>query len=420
MVMQAFNKFLVGMFGSRNERIVKSYMQIALAAGALEEQIKALSDDQLKTKTAAFKEALKSGTSAEQILPEAFAVVREAARRNLDMRHYDVQLVGGHVLFEGKIAEMATGEGKTLVATLAAYLVHLTGRKVHLITVNDYLAKRDADWMSRPLVYFPISLACWLTFLVLHRTNTPPSGDPANAVTVYYLYLILTIIGVAVALLRSASLPDRPSRTAYWWAYVIPAAVIAVVIFTTNASVVQADIHFKRGQAYQDTAELDKSIDLYKRALSLKPREDHYYLFLGQAYLRKAQTGTDQGVDWYREALGALERARDISPLDPDHHVNLGTFYHYWAEAVSEPSAVAEKLEKAESFYRQAMAMSPVSHGDFKDDAFRAALALAGAYVDMGNTDKAIQQLNAAKDLASAEERAGLDNLIAQLEAQGE
>jgi preprotein translocase subunit SecA len=150
MVMQALNKFLVGMFGSRNERVVKSYMEAALSAGDLEEQAKSLSDEQLKAKTAAFKQALKGGTRPEQILSEAFSVVREAARRNLDMRHYDVQLVGGNVLFEGKIAEMATGEGKTLVATLAAYLVHLTGRKVHLITVNDYLAKRDAEWM-RPV-----------------------------------------------------------------------------------------------------------------------------------------------------------------------------------------------------------------------------------------------------------------------------
>ena len=100
MVMKAFNKFLVGMFGSRNERIIKSYMRMALAAGELEDRVKALTDEQLKTKTAVFKEALKRDPDPEHILTEAFAVVREAARRNLDMRHYDVQLVGGHVLFE--------------------------------------------------------------------------------------------------------------------------------------------------------------------------------------------------------------------------------------------------------------------------------------------------------------------------------
>lgn len=143
-----FTKLMLKIFGSRNQRLVKSYMTIALEAVGFEEQIKGLSDEQLKAKTEEFKSRLRSGERPEGILPEAFAAVREAARRNVQMRHFDVQLVGGNVLYEGKIAEMATGEGKTLVATLAAYLVHLTGRKVHVVTVNDYLAKRDSEWMG--------------------------------------------------------------------------------------------------------------------------------------------------------------------------------------------------------------------------------------------------------------------------------
>ena len=142
------SKVLVKIFGSRNERLVRVYLTIARQAGQFEERIKQLDNEALKAKTAEFKTAVKAGTRAEDILPEAFAVVREAARRNLEMRHFDVQLVGGNVLYDGKIAEMATGEGKTLVATLASYLVHLTGRKVHIVTVNDYLAKRDAEWMG--------------------------------------------------------------------------------------------------------------------------------------------------------------------------------------------------------------------------------------------------------------------------------
>ncbi|MHC4156070.1 MAG: DEAD/DEAH box helicase, partial [Planctomycetota bacterium] len=141
-------KILVKIFGSRNERLIKSYSGIARQAGAFEEQIRKLDDVSLKAKTAEFRAALEAGKRPEDILPEVFAVVREAARRNVEMRHFDVQLIGGNVLYEGKIAEMATGEGKTLVATLAAYLVHLTGRKVHIITVNDYLAKRDSEWMG--------------------------------------------------------------------------------------------------------------------------------------------------------------------------------------------------------------------------------------------------------------------------------
>jgi preprotein translocase subunit SecA len=143
------SKTLVKVFGSRNERLLKNiYAPVALRAGEFEEQAKQLDDEALKAKTAEFKAAIQAGTDPEDMLPEAFAVVREAARRNVQMRHFDVQLMGGNVLYEGKIAEMATGEGKTLVATLAAYLVHLTGRRVHIVTVNDYLAKRDAEWMA--------------------------------------------------------------------------------------------------------------------------------------------------------------------------------------------------------------------------------------------------------------------------------
>ncbi len=147
-MLDKISKILIKVFGSRNERLVKAYSVIALEAGEFEEQISKLDDEALKAKTADFKAAIQDGTRPEDILPEAFAVVREAARRNVKMRHFDVQLIGGNVLYEGKIAEMATGEGKTLVATLASYLVHLTGRRVHIVTVNDYLAKRDAEWMG--------------------------------------------------------------------------------------------------------------------------------------------------------------------------------------------------------------------------------------------------------------------------------
>jgi len=164
------NKILLKIFGSRNERLLKGHSVIAQQAGTFEEQIKKLDDEALKAKTAQFKESLAKGTRPEDILPEAFAVVREAARRNVKMRHFDVQIIGGNVLYEGKIAEMATGEGKTLVATLAAYLVHLTGRKVHIVTVNDYLAKRDAEWMG------PVYQALGLTVGAI-QADMDTSGD---------------------------------------------------------------------------------------------------------------------------------------------------------------------------------------------------------------------------------------------------
>lgn len=136
-------------FGSRNERLVKQYFQNVRLINDLEPAMQALSDEQLRAKTDEFKQRYQNGESLDKLLPEAFAVVREGGRRVLEMRHFDVQLIGGMVLHAGKIAEMRTGEGKTLVATLPAYLNALTGKGVHVVTVNDYLAKRDAEWMSR-------------------------------------------------------------------------------------------------------------------------------------------------------------------------------------------------------------------------------------------------------------------------------
>jgi len=137
------------MFGSRNERLVKNYNKIVARINALESEISALSDEQLRAKTDEFRQRLKDGATVHDLLPEAFAVVREAGVRVFNMRHFDVQLIGGMVLNDGKIAEMRTGEGKTLMATLAAYLNALPSEGVHVVTVNDYLAKRDADWMGR-------------------------------------------------------------------------------------------------------------------------------------------------------------------------------------------------------------------------------------------------------------------------------
>ncbi|MFN7087698.1 MAG: preprotein translocase subunit SecA [Burkholderiales bacterium] len=136
-------------FGSRNERLVKKYMQTVRVINALEPQIEKLSDAELRAKTDEFKARHQKGETLDALLPEAFAVVREAGRRALNMRHFDVQLVGGIALHNGKIAEMRTGEGKTLVATLPAYLNAISGLGVHIVTVNDYLAQRDADWMGR-------------------------------------------------------------------------------------------------------------------------------------------------------------------------------------------------------------------------------------------------------------------------------
>ena len=142
-------KFLTQIFGSRNDRLLKTYRKTVQQINALEAEFSRLDDLQLRSKTDEFRQRLSQGQTLDQILPEAFAVVREASKRTLKMRHFDVQLIGGMTLHQGKIAEMRTGEGKTLMATLPVYLNALAGRGVHVVTVNDYLAQRDAEWMGR-------------------------------------------------------------------------------------------------------------------------------------------------------------------------------------------------------------------------------------------------------------------------------
>src|SRR4029450_5536699 len=140
---------LAKVIGTQNERELKRIRPFIAEINAKEPDIQRQSDDELRAKTAGFRQRVANGESLEDLLPEAFAVVREAGKRTLNMRHFDVQLIGGMVLHYGKIAEMRTGEGKTLVATLPAYLNALAGTGVHVVTVNDYLAQRDADWMGQ-------------------------------------------------------------------------------------------------------------------------------------------------------------------------------------------------------------------------------------------------------------------------------
>jgi len=172
--------FLTRVFGSRNERLVRGYGRLVRAAAELEPSIQRLSDEELRGKTAEFRRRLSEGTSLEDLLPEAFAVVREAAQRTLKMRHFDVQLIGGIVLHKGMIAEMRTGEGKTLMATLAAYLNALPAEGVHIVTVNEYLAQRDADWMG------PVYRFLGLTVGVIKNAQSPQEKREAYACDITY------------------------------------------------------------------------------------------------------------------------------------------------------------------------------------------------------------------------------------------
>ena len=167
-------------FGTYSQRELKSIYPIADQIEALEEEYRALPDEQLQAKTPEFKQRLQQGETLDDILPEAFAAVREAADRVLGLRPYRVQLIGGIVLHQGRIAEMKTGEGKTLVATLPAYLNALTGEGVHIVTVNDYLAKRDSEWMGKVHRFLGLTVG----LIILDLTKEEAAKFEASAAAV--------------------------------------------------------------------------------------------------------------------------------------------------------------------------------------------------------------------------------------------
>lgn len=163
-----FGEILKKVFGSQNDRNLKRIAPIVDRINQFEPQIRRLSDDDLKAKTPEFKQRIEKEEPLDDLLPEAFAVAREASIRTLGMRPFDVQMIGGIVLHQGRIAEMKTGEGKTLVAVMPVYLNALTGRGVHLVTVNDYLARRDSEWMGKVYTFLGLSVGC-----IVHGLDDP-------------------------------------------------------------------------------------------------------------------------------------------------------------------------------------------------------------------------------------------------------
>src|SRR5579883_490770 len=165
------------LFGTANDRVVKSLRSTVERVNALEPNYLNLSDDALRAQTGILRGRLDAGETLDDILPDAFAVVREAAKRTLGQRHFDVQLMGGMVLHQGKIAEMKTGEGKTLVATLAVYLNALSGKGVHVVTVNDYLAQRDSGWMGQIYRFLGLTVGCIVHGLDDHERRDAYAAD---------------------------------------------------------------------------------------------------------------------------------------------------------------------------------------------------------------------------------------------------
>lgn len=174
------NKFVTAIFGDYSKHEVKKLRKTVDKINALEEKYKSMDDKELAAQTPVLKERLANGETLDDILPDAFAVCREASSRVLGMRHFDVQLIGGIVLHQGRIAEMKTGEGKTLVATLPAYLNALSGEGVHIVTVNDYLAKRDSEWMGKIYRFLGLSVG-----LIVHEKSDAERQEAYNADITY-------------------------------------------------------------------------------------------------------------------------------------------------------------------------------------------------------------------------------------------
>src|SRR5690242_10663318 len=274
--------FITKVLGDPNEKELKKLRPIVAKINALEDEMRALSDDELRGMTGEFKQELENGASLDDILPEAYAVVREAGRRVLGMRHFDVQLIGGIVLHQGKIAEMRTGEGKTLVATLPSYLNALPGKGVHVITVNDYLASRDRGWMGRIHEFLGLSIGVVLT------TQQPQSAERRAAYAADITYGTNNEFGFDY--LRDHMVPDLRYAAQRELNYAIVDEVDNILIDEARTPLIIS------GQA-------EESAELYKQFARIVPRlkrEDDYTID------EKSRTVaiTESGIDKLERMLG--------------------------------------------------------------------------------------------------------------------
>ncbi len=295
-------KVLTKVFGTKHDREIKKIKPIVDQINGLEPQIKGLSDDELKAKTPYFKERIEQGASLDELLPEAFAVVREASRRVLGMRHFDVQLIGGVVLHQGKIAEMKTGEGKTLVATLPVYLNALLGRGVHVVTVNDYLAKRDAEWMGKVYNFLGLDVG-----VIVHGLDDD-ERKKAYAADVTYG----TNNEFGFDYLRDNmkyALEDMVQRDFY---YAIVDEVDSILIDEARTPLIIS-------------GPSDESTELYYRVDQIIPflKEDHYTI----DEKAKAVTLTEEGVAQCERLLG-VENLYDPANTELLHHVQQALKAH--------------------------------------------------------------------------------------------
>jgi preprotein translocase subunit SecA len=295
--------FLTKVFGSKNERELKKLQPVVEQINSFETEIKTMSDERLKDQTNRFKQRIEQGESLDEILPEAFATVREASFRTLKMRHFDVQLIGGIVLHQGKIAEMKTGEGKTLVATLPAYLNALTGKGVHIITVNDYLATRDTQWMGQIYKFLGMSVGT-----IVHGLTDPQRKEAYGSDISYG-----TNNEFGFDYLRDNMKFDQKSIVQKELNFAIVDEVDSILIDEARTPLIIS------GPA-------EKSTSLYYQVNSIIPRfkrEQDYTID------EKARTVilTEEGVYKAEKALG-VDNLYDPSSIELLHHVNQALKAH--------------------------------------------------------------------------------------------
>ena len=247
-----------------------------------------------------------------------------------------------------------------------------------IITVELLQAKTSqgdmADWSLAFLLYFVVSLGCLFAFHFIHIGRLSVQASVANiaevmrqadrvtnTLTVYYLFLFFLLLALATALVRGAALPIRTWRVANWWLYPILIVGLTWIILTANLNVIRADIYYKQGQAYDNSQSRDAAIELYRRALTLAPNEDFYYLFLGRAYLERAQTVEDlaQRAALLDQGLNALLQARVINPLNTDHSANLARYYRTRGGMAGDSVNKQKYLDQSLEYYRQATSLSP-------------------------------------------------------------
>ncbi|MDR1475458.1 MAG: preprotein translocase subunit SecA [Holosporales bacterium] len=295
--------------GSRNERIVKQHRQTVKQINVLEPEISRLNDDDLKNKTAEFKKRLENGETLENLLPEAFAVVREASVRTLGMRPFDVQLIGGMVLHEGKVAEMKTGEGKTLVATLPVYLNALAGNGVHVVTVNDYLAKRDAQWMGKIYEFLGLSVG-----VIVNSLDDPQRRDAYNADITY-----ATNNELGFDYLRDNMKFYKDEFVQRPFHYAIVDEVDSILIDEARTPLIIS------GQA-------EDSTELYRRVDKLIPQllQSDYEIDLKQRQVTLTETGNAHIEEIFKSSgLLKSDNLYDFSNMAMVHHMHQALKAHF-------------------------------------------------------------------------------------------